>query len=206
MIPPPIQNTVGVYNQIILLFFYYVSSRPVTVLKIINASLQVSDVFDRTVSFKFVNFSFQIFLLFFPEMSNSFTFYIVRLSTLLWFGSCNHCILACFVWSKNREHSLPKHGLCFFNSHRPRLSSAEVLIFSLMFSQALSMYSLSLKFSKAANLFQILIWYCFLTSSSFYLLRLNLPPSNLFAAGLRTASLSKLLHPPASVQYHSQLP
>jgi hypothetical protein len=40
------------------------------------------------------------------------------------------------------------------------------LIFSLMLSQTLFMSSSSLTFSKAANLFVISIWYCFLTSRS----------------------------------------
>ena len=62
-------------------------------------------------------------------------------------------------------------------------------MFPLMFSQALFMASSSHKFSKAANLFVISIWYCFLTSSSFSFLRLNLSPSNLCAACLITAYL-----------------
>ena len=109
------------------------------------------------------------------------------LSTLLWFGSCNHCILASSLWSKNCEHSSSNHGLFCFNSYRPRLSLAEVLIFSLMFSQTLFMSLLSYKFCKDANLFEILMWYCFLTSS---FLRLNLSMSNLCAPCLLTASLS----------------
>jgi hypothetical protein len=39
-----------------------------------DASIQVSCIFYRTVSFKLINFGFQIFLLFVPEMSTSFTF------------------------------------------------------------------------------------------------------------------------------------
>jgi hypothetical protein len=54
------------------------------------------------------------------------------------------------------------------------------LIFSLMFSHALFMFSFSFKFSKYGNLFEILILYCFLTFSSFSFLRLNLPSSNFF--------------------------
>jgi len=79
---------------------------------------------------------------------------LFRLSTLLWFGSCNHCIAACFFWSKNCEHQSSYHSPHCFNSYRPRLSLAEVLMFSLMFSQALFMSLLSFKFSKAANLFE----------------------------------------------------
>ena len=61
---------------------------------------------------------------------------------------------------------------CCFNSCKPGLSLAEVLMFSLMFSQDLLKNSSPLKFSKAVNLFVISIWYCFLISSSFNFLRL----------------------------------
>jgi len=77
MAPTPSQNTVAVCNQITLLILYYISSRLVTLLKVTNAPIQVPDIFDLTVSFKFINFTFQIFLLFVPEMSASFTSYIV---------------------------------------------------------------------------------------------------------------------------------
>jgi len=45
-----------------------------------------------------------------------------------------------------------------------------------MFSEALFIFSLSFRFSKAANLFEILFWYSFLflTSNSLSFLRLNL--------------------------------
>ena len=126
--------------------------------------------------------------------------------TLHLLGSCNHCIVACLLWSRNCEHSLSNHSVCYFCWYRPRLSLAEIFIFSLMFSHALFMSLLSLKFSKAANLFEILIWHCFLTSSSLSFLRLNLSRSNICASCLFTASLSRLLQPPESDQYHSQLP
>ena len=82
------------------------------------------------------------------------------------------------------------HGLLFFNSYRPRLSLTEVLLLSSMFSQALFIFLLSFEFYKAANLFEILIWYCFLTSSSLSFPRLNLSTSNFCAAWLFTANLS----------------
>jgi hypothetical protein len=47
------------------------------------------------------------------------------------------------------------------------------LIFSCMFSQALFMFLLSFKFSKAADLFEILIGYCFLMPSSLSFPRLS---------------------------------
>jgi len=54
------------------------------------ASIQVSHLFYRTVSFKLISFGSQIFL-FVREMSTNFTSYYFVLSTLLSFGSCNHC-------------------------------------------------------------------------------------------------------------------
>ena len=77
MFPEPNQITVGVCNQITLLILSYISSRLVTLLKVIDAPIQVSNIFDLTVSFKFINFSFQAFLLFVPEMSATFISYIV---------------------------------------------------------------------------------------------------------------------------------
>jgi len=77
MIPPPNQNTVGVCNKITLLILFYVSSGLVTLPKIIDALIHVSDIFYLTVSFKFINFSFQIFLLLVPKMSISLMSYIV---------------------------------------------------------------------------------------------------------------------------------
>ena len=64
----------------------------VTLLKINDTPKQVSDIFDRTVSFKYINFSCPIFLLCIPEMSTSFASSLFRLSTLLWFWFYNHCI------------------------------------------------------------------------------------------------------------------
>jgi len=147
IVPPLTQNTVGGCNQITLLIFYYISSRMVSLLKIIDVPVQVSYIYDFTVSFKFIKFSFQTLLLFVPEMSANFTSYIVRLSMLLWFGSCNHCILACFLWSTKYKYFSSNFGLCCLNSYRPGVSLAEVLLFSLMFSQTLFISLLLLKFS-----------------------------------------------------------
>jgi len=35
---------------------------------------------------------------------------LFRLSTLFRLGSCVHCILGCFVWSKKTKHSVTNHG------------------------------------------------------------------------------------------------
>ena len=103
---------------------------------------------------------------------------MLRLSTELWFGSCNHSILACLIWSKKWKHSSSYLGLCCCNSYRHRFLLGEVLIFSLMFSQAVITSLLSRKFSKAANLFEILFWYYCLNSRSLSFLRLNFFASN----------------------------
>src|SRR5215469_5778896 len=79
IVPPPRHNTVGVCNQISFLVLYYNSSSLVPLLEIINAPIQVPDILNLTVSFEFLNFSFQICLLFVPKMSASFTSYIVQI-------------------------------------------------------------------------------------------------------------------------------
>jgi len=48
-----------------------------TLLKVIDASIQVSDIFGLTVILKFINFSFQVFFFFVPEMSISLMPYVV---------------------------------------------------------------------------------------------------------------------------------
>jgi len=74
MILPPSQNTVAVPYQITLIL-YYISSQLVTLLKITDAHIQASDICDLTVALKFINCSFQIFLIFVPEVSAGFTSY-----------------------------------------------------------------------------------------------------------------------------------
>jgi hypothetical protein len=76
MVPPPNQNTVGFCNQITLLILYYISFMLVTHLKVTKALIQVSDIFELTVSFKFIDISFQIFFLFVPETSISIMSYV----------------------------------------------------------------------------------------------------------------------------------
>jgi hypothetical protein len=75
-----------------------------------------------------------------------------RLTPLIWLGFCNHCNLACFRLSINFEHSLSSHDLLCFILRYLRLSLAEVLMFSLILSQALLMSKLLSKLSTAANL------------------------------------------------------
>ena len=73
----------------IILILYYISSQMVTLLKITDAHIQASDICDLTVALKFINCSFQIFLIFVPEMSTGFTSYNV---------CCVVCIKACTCW------------------------------------------------------------------------------------------------------------
>jgi hypothetical protein len=82
--------------------------------------------------------------------------------SLIWFVSCNHCIIAYFFLSKNHEHSSSNHGLCYFYSYRCGLPLAEVLIFSLMFSQDLFMSVLLFQFSRDAP-FHIKLLCCLFT-------------------------------------------
>jgi len=91
MVPPPSQNTVGICNQITLLVFYYVSFRLGTLLKITDAPIQVSDIFYLALSFRFISFGFQTFLLFVPEMSTCFTSYIVQIIL--------HCLVTFLKWN-----------------------------------------------------------------------------------------------------------
>ena len=127
-VPSPCQNTLGVCNQITILILHYISSRLVTFLKSLMPLQKLVIFLDLTVSFKFLNFSFQICLPLFLKCLLASCLTLVRISTLSWLGSCIRCILACFLWSKKLKHSSPNHGLCCFNSSRPRLYLAEVLI------------------------------------------------------------------------------
>jgi len=74
MFLPGKQNIVGVCNQVTLLSIYSNSSR---LLEIIDIPIQVCDIFYITFSFKFINFSLQVFLFCPPVMSASFTPYVV---------------------------------------------------------------------------------------------------------------------------------
>ena len=148
MVSPPSQyGTVGICNQITLLLLYDVSSRLVTFLKATFAPIQVCDILGLTVSFKFTTLAFRYSLLLLLKCLLISRLTLIGLSTLLWFGSCNHYTLASFLWCESHKHS-SNPGLCRFISYRPRLSLAEVIILCLMFSQALFMSLLSLSSPK----------------------------------------------------------
>ena len=65
MFLPRSQKIVAISNQITLLNLHYSSCRVVTLFKITDDSIQVSDICELSVSFKIINCSFKIFLLFF---------------------------------------------------------------------------------------------------------------------------------------------
>jgi hypothetical protein len=67
---------VVICNQITLLILYYISSRLLTILKVIDAPIHVpSPLLKLLGSFKFLNFSFQVYLIFVPEMPASIMSY-----------------------------------------------------------------------------------------------------------------------------------
>ena len=162
----------GTCNQIAFLTLYNINSRLVSLLKVFDAPVQVYDICNLIVSFKCINCSSHVFILFFLKCPLVLCLTLLRLSTLLQFGSYNHGILVCCAsFDQKNVNILQNHGLWCLKLYTPRLSWDEGSIFSWVFSQALVMSSLSLKISKATNLFEILIWYCFLTSSWFSFLR-----------------------------------
>ena len=65
-------------KQITLIILSCISSRLVPLLKVIDAPIQIHNIFYLTVSSKLLTFSFQICLLFVPEMFASLTSYIVQ--------------------------------------------------------------------------------------------------------------------------------
>jgi hypothetical protein len=87
---------VGVCKQIPFLILYYISSRLVTLHKITDASLHASDIFYLSVSFtSILAFRHSFFLFLKCLLASCLALFV--LSTLLWFGCCNHCILTCFL-------------------------------------------------------------------------------------------------------------
>jgi hypothetical protein len=82
IVPLPHHNAVGVCNQVTFLILYYHCSRLLPLLEIINAPIQVPDIDDLTVSFQFLSFSFQICLLFVPEMENAILSPLVALNLI----------------------------------------------------------------------------------------------------------------------------
>jgi hypothetical protein len=158
-----------------------------TLLEVIDAPIHISDLFDLTVSLKLINFSFQIVLIFVPEMSASFTSYTIWIiyTALVWILYPLHFNLLPLIQKLWTFFIKPWFMMLPFLQNY----LVEVLIFSLMFSKALFISLLPFKISKAAKLFEILIWYCFLTPAHLAAWDINLCTSNICAAGLLTAYL-----------------
>ena len=87
-------------NQNTLLILYYISSKLVTLLKIINALINVSHIFYPTVNFKFISFSFRYSFIFFLKCLLASWLTLFSFCTLNCFASCNHYILAFLLLSK----------------------------------------------------------------------------------------------------------
>ena len=73
----------GVCNPTNVRIIYYTSSKLVNFLEVSDAPTQVINIFYLTVNLKFLNIRFQIFLHFIPEMSTSFTSYVVQIFFVL---------------------------------------------------------------------------------------------------------------------------
>ena len=69
--PPTSRNTVRVFNQINHLILCCITFRLVILLQGINNPVQFYDTYGLTISFNFINFSFQTYFWFIPEMSTS---------------------------------------------------------------------------------------------------------------------------------------
>ena len=102
IIHPAKQNIVGVCNPVTLLIVYSISFR---LLEVIDAPIEVSGILYITFSFKLINFSLQIFLLFFLECLLALCLTLFSLSTLLWFRFYNNWSLAHFLSFKKPKHS-----------------------------------------------------------------------------------------------------
>jgi hypothetical protein len=83
---PPSQNLSRIRKKIAPLILYELGSRLVTLLKIRYAPIQVSDVLILIVSFKPINFVFQISPFLVPEMSTSFPPYITHITFIHFTG------------------------------------------------------------------------------------------------------------------------
>ena len=91
IVTPPSHINVGVCNQVAFLILYYITSRLVHRLEVTDAPIQIPNVLDLIVSFKFLNFSslrYAFFLFLKCLLTSRLTLF--RLSTLLWLGSCIH--------------------------------------------------------------------------------------------------------------------
>jgi hypothetical protein len=99
-----------------------------------------------TVCFQLINFGLFLKCLLASRLT------LLRLPSFTSLGTCNHCSVACFQWSTTFNSSWD-YCLWCFGSQWPLVSLAEILMFSLIVSQAQLTFPLFRKFSKAANMF-----------------------------------------------------
>jgi hypothetical protein len=130
---------------------------------------------------------------------------LFRLLPFILLESCNHSNLICFHLSNSFEHPSSNNYICL-NLLESSLLLNTVFIFSLIVSRALLISSSSSsKLSRAANPFQISTRYCWLPSTSFNFLKLNLSIRKFCVVCLQSFSLSLNLPTPGGNQYHSPL-
>jgi len=120
--PPPSQYTVVFGNQIFLPIFYYINSKVVTILKVIDTPLYVPNIFYLIVSFKFLNLALRYSFFLFLKCLLASRLTVFRLSTELLLGFCKHCNFACSLLSKKSKCSSSNHGLRCINSYRNPLN------------------------------------------------------------------------------------
>jgi len=101
MVPSLNKNNVEVCNQITLVIPYYISSRLVTLLKITGVPIQVSEIFFLLLVSRSSILAVTYFFFLSQKCILASHLTLFQLSTLHWYGSCNHCILACVLWSKD---------------------------------------------------------------------------------------------------------
>jgi hypothetical protein len=69
----------------------------------------------RVSSSLILSFRYSFFLFLKCELASRLTLF--RLSPYIWLESCNHCSLACFLWSHSFEHSSSSSGSCSFRPY-----------------------------------------------------------------------------------------
>jgi hypothetical protein len=135
-----------------------------------------------------LNLPFRYSLFLFPKFQLTWRLTLFWRFTFLWFGFCNQCNFAAAFDLKIRNILYQATVLCCFRSRRPRLSLAEILLFSFVSPSHIyvvaivSVHQSCKPVSDVNVLFPTSTWLCFL--------RLNLSTSKFCAARLLTDSHS----------------
>jgi hypothetical protein len=114
-----------------LLILYCVGSNLVLHFKFIDARLQASNIFilNFVSCSSILAFRYYIFLFLHCLLTSTLASFRLSTSTFLWLWFLRHCILACFFWSKNGEHSSSNRGFCSLNSYGTKLFNWDFYIF-----------------------------------------------------------------------------